>query len=114
MVQNISSKAAGKAALSIPSDTEEVFTFERGKSDDDLSFSRSKSVSSLSEEEIEEENSYYMETSSGSLDEEILTQIQVTNNLLGIILAFQIFMFGFAIMKFFMRIIENNVTKHFV
>lgn len=110
MVQNISSKSNF-----VVSDTEQEYFVERGKFENDLLdvFNRSKTLS-LDDEDSSEEISYYSETSSSTLDEEILLQIQVTNNLLGIMLALQIFMICFAIMRFFIRIIENNVTKHFV
>lgn len=95
-------------------DTEEGAVFKSSFNDDLLGyFSRSKSLS-LEEEETEQgEDEIYSETSSGSLNEEILVQLQVTNNLLGIMVALHIFLLGFVFLVFFMKIIKNNVTRHF-
>ena len=49
----------------------------------------------------------------GEHDADILTQLQVTNNLLGIILALQVFMLAFTFLKFFIRVIKDNVTNFF-
>lgn len=97
-------------------DTEEDVILKSSFENDLLDyFSRSKSL--FLEEDEEEtgqgESEIYSETSSGSLNEEILIQLQVTNNLLGNILALQIFLLGFGILVFFMKIIQNNVTRHF-
>lgn len=48
---------------------------------------------------------------SSSCDEDILLQLQVTNNLLGIQLALNIFLLAFAFLKFVYKIIRNNVTN---
>lgn len=49
----------------------------------------------------------------GEHDADILTQLQVTNNLLGIILALQVFLLAFTFLKFFIRVIKDNVTNLF-
>lgn len=48
---------------------------------------------------------------SSEYDEQILVQLQVTNNLLGISLALQIFFLGLFFLVFFIKIIKNNVTN---
>lgn len=47
-----------------------------------------------------------------SVQEEILVQLEVTNNLLGKFYALAIFCFAFMFFIFFYKIITNNVTKH--
>lgn len=44
------------------------------------------------------------------LDEQLLAQSKVTNNLLGISIALQIFCLGLFFLVFFYKIIKNNVT----
>lgn len=44
------------------------------------------------------------------IDEQILAQSKVTNNLLGISIALQIFCLGLFFLVFFYKIIKNNVT----
>lgn len=48
-----------------------------------------------------------------SLDEQILHELQVANNLMGINLALMIFFLGLFFLVFFIRIIKNNVTNFF-
>ena len=48
---------------------------------------------------------------SSEYDEQLLIQLQVTNNLLGISLALQIFFLGLFFLVFFIKIIKNNVTN---
>lgn len=96
-------------------DTEEGLVFKSAFENDLLNyFSRSKSLSLEEETETETgDEAIFSETSSGAVDEDILIQLQVTNNLLGIMLALQIFLLGFVFFVFFMKVIKNNVTKHF-
>lgn len=49
----------------------------------------------------------------GEYDADILTQLKVTNNLMGIMLALQIFLLAFIFLSFFIRIIKDNVTNLF-
>lgn len=70
-------------------------------------------------EDIESELLPYTETvyetvyMTGEYDEQILFELQVTNNLLGHMIALQIFFLGLFFLVFFIKIIKNNVTNLF-
>ena len=51
-------------------------------------------------------------TSTGSNDD-LLLQIQVTNNLLSISIALQFFIFVFMLIQFFIKVVKNNITNFF-
>ena len=55
------------------------------------------------------EDSYISESS--DYDTDLLYQIQVTNNLLGISIGLQIIILTFFMMVFFIKVIKNNVTN---
>lgn len=54
----------------------------------------------------------YASTAVTSDYSDLLAQIKVTNGLLGVSIALQIFNFSLFIMVFFIKIIKNNVTKY--
>ena len=73
--------------------------------------------SSQMPEDIESELLSYSETvyetvyMTGEYDEQILLQLQVTNNLLGHFFALQIFLLALFFLVFFIKLLKNNVTN---
>lgn len=60
----------------------------------------------------DDNNLFNSSVSSTSSDyDELLSKVEVTNSLLGISIALQIFFFAFVFMVFFIKIIKNNVTN---
>lgn len=59
------------------------------------------------------DSSDVMYSETGSYDADILYQLQVTNSLLGISIALDIFLLAFFILIFFIKVIKNNVTNLF-
>lgn len=68
------------------------------------------STETVSETELFNEVVYLQAT---EIDEQILAQIKVSNNLLGISIAFQIFFLGLFFVVFFIKIIKNNIINFF-
>lgn len=52
-------------------------------------------------------------TETGSCDDEILYQLKVTNNLLGVLIALNLLILSLFIFVFFLKVIRNNVTNIF-
>lgn len=56
-------------------------------------------------------STYSVTVESSDYEIELLSQIRVTNSLLGVEIALHVFMLAFAIMVFFIKVIKNNVTN---